>query len=210
MTCIRQPLEYYILQISFSKPCYIVEKSFASKHNYWFFSSFCNLIYLLYIPIFEIKTIDSLFRWELGHQSVRIYWLNLQIHWYFLQNSHQSLNLGQNKKQKTIGVDKLYNEYFCESTFDCAAKDKGTSKQADIKWADGRTASQGQSHFVRPKVNEIYNQINIGLNGSNLRWPHTKHCQVEVQEKYFLTSYIHTRKLANNDFQYHRDVIYSV
>ena len=37
-----------------------------------------------------------------------------------------------------------------------------------------------------------------------------KHCQVAVHEKYFCTSFSRDKEIANNDFQYHRDVIYSV
>ena len=36
------------------------------------------------------------------------------------------------------------------------------------------------------------------------------HFQVEVQEKYFWTSFLNTRKYARIFFKYHRDVIYSV
>ena len=37
-----------------------------------------------------------------------------------------------------------------------------------------------------------------------------KHCQVEVQEKYFWTSFSNYKKLANTDFQYHGGVIYGI
>ena len=35
-----------------------------------------------------------------------------------------------------------------------------------------------------------------------------KHCQVEVQEKYFWTYFQTIRKLSYNDFQYHKEVIH--
>ena len=42
--------------------------------------------------------------------------------------------------------------------------------QADIKCADGVLRPKS---FCEAKNNKIYNQINIGLKGSNLRWPQT-------------------------------------
>ena len=41
-------------------------------------------------------------------------------------------------------------------------------------------------------------------------YSYKKPCQFEVQEKYFWTSFKNTRKFAYNDFQYHRNLIYSV
>ena len=39
---------------------------------------------------------------------------------------------------------------------------------------------------------------------------HMKHCQVEVQESNFGYHFQTIRELANNNFQFHREVIYSM
>ena len=51
--------------------------------------------------------------------------------------------------------------------------------QANIKCADGVLRPK---LFCEAKINEIYNQINIGLNGSNLRWPQTLVKQIRASE----------------------------
>ena len=50
----------------------------------------------------------------------------------------------------------------------------------------------------------------VGLPQEEARHLRKKHCQVEVQEKYLGHNFQTIRKFANNDFQYHREVIYGI